>query len=317
METGIGLREFEAFAAIADCGSFTEAARGLLLTQPTISLRISSLEKSLGTKLFDRSRSQTRLTPAGEALLPHALATLRKRSEAIEAVEELKEGKKGPLRVGGSSIPGAYLLPGHLAKIQDRYPGLEIHLQVSDTDTVLAALRAGKIELAVVGRLPAGGDLQTFEIEKDRVLPLAAPRCLRNHGLKLSRKKSAGLKIKTGELTRLPLILREPGSATRGLAIKRLADCGIRPSNFTSLMEVPGNTVALQAAIAGLGLTFLSSFAAREAMTMGALRSLEIPGFKSDRPITLTGLKGRTLSPAAVEFSNLLRVSQPGKNGNS
>ena len=86
MDYNFGLRELEAFVTVADCGSFTEAARRLLLTQPTISLRISSLEKSLAAKLLDRSRSRTRLTPAGEALLPHALATLRKRGEAMEAI---------------------------------------------------------------------------------------------------------------------------------------------------------------------------------------------------------------------------------------
>ena len=311
MEENFGLHELEAFVTIADCGSFTEAARRLLLTQPTISLRIASLEKSLAAKLLDRSRSRTRLTPAGEILLPHALATLRKRGEAMEAIRELKEGRKGPLRVGGSSIPGAYLLPRYLAAIQDRHPGLELQLQVGDTDTVLASLRAGEIELAVVGRRASGRDLQTAEVEKDRVLALAAPRCLRKHGFGPPRKRSASLKVEAEELSRLPLVLREQGSATRDLAIKRLADCGIRPSDFTSLLEVPGNTVALQAALAGLGLTFLSALAAREAMALGELRSLEIPGFNSERPITLTRLKGRTLSPAASELVELLKNESP------
>ena len=307
MDESFGLRELEAFVTIAECGSFTEAARRLLLTQPTISLRIASLEKSLSAKLLDRSRNRTRLTPAGEALLPHALETLRKRGEAIEAVRELVEGSKGPLRVGGSSIPGAYILPRCLERIQRKNPGIEIQLQVSDTDTVLAALRAGEIELAVVGRRAASRGLQTSEVEKDRVLPLAAPRCLSDHGFRLPRKKTASLKVTAEELTRLPLILREQGSATRGLAIERLADCGIRASAFASLLEVPGNTVALQAARAGLGLTFLSAFVARETMALGELRSLEIPGFNSERPITLTRLKGRTLSPPALELVRLLK----------
>ena len=83
MKENFGLRELETFVTIAECGSFTEAARRLLLTQPTISLRISALEKSLSAKLLDRSRSRTRMTPAGEALLPHAQAALRKRGEAL------------------------------------------------------------------------------------------------------------------------------------------------------------------------------------------------------------------------------------------
>ena len=311
MDNNFGLRELEAFVSVADCGSFTEAARQLLLTQPTISLRISSLEASLGTKLFDRSRSRTRLTPAGEALLPHAIDALGKRAQAIEAVRELEEGRKGPLRVGGSSIPGAYLLPRYLAAIQGRHPGLELQLRVGDTDTILAALRAGEIELAVVGRRAVGRDLETTEVEKDRVLALAAPCCLRDHGFRVPRKKHSTLRVTTEELTRLPLVLREQGSATRSLAIKRLADCGIQTSAFASLLEVPGNTVALQAAIAGLGLTFLSAFAVRESMALGELRSLEIPGFKSERPITLTRLKGRTLSPPARELAGLLKNESP------
>lgn len=311
MRENFGLRELETFVTIAECGSFTEAARRLLLTQPTISLRISALEKSLAAKLLDRSRSRTRMTPAGEALLPHAQAALRKRGEALAAVRELKEGSAGPLRVGGSSIPGAYILPSCLAAIKDRHPGLELQLQVADTDTVLTALRAGEIELAVVGRRTVGRDLQTHEVEKDRVLALASPRCLTDHGFSIPRKKNAPMRVATKELLRLPLILREQGSATRGLAIKGLADHAIRPTDFASLLELPSNTVALQAARAGLGLTFLSSFAARGAMALGELRSLEIPGFNSDRPITLARLKGRTLSPPASELAKLLRNESP------
>ena len=130
----------------------------------------------------------------------------------------------------------------------------------------------------------------------------------RGLGVELS---AAALKVAAEELSRLPLILREQGSATRDLAIKRLADCGIRPSDFTSLLDVPGNTVALQAALAGLGLTFLSALAAREALALGGLRSLEIPGCNSERPITLTRLKGRTLSPPAMELARLLKNKSP------
>ena len=311
MRENFGLRELETFVTIAECGSFTEAARRLLLTQPTISLRISALEKSLSAKLLDRSRSRTRMTPAGEALLPHAQAALRKRGEALAAVRELKEGSAGPLRVGGSSIPGAYILPSCLAAIKDRHPGLELQLQVADTDTVLTALRAGEIELAVVGRRTVGRDLQTHEVEKDRVLARAAPRCRPDPGSSIPPKKNAPMRGAPKELLRLPLILREQGSATRGLAIKGLADHAIRPTDFASLLELPSNTVALQAARAGLGLTFLSSFAARGAMALGELRSLEIPGFNSDRPITRARLKGRTLSPPASELAKLLRNESP------
>ena len=308
MDKNFGLRELEAFVTVAECGSFTAAARRLLLTQPTISLRISSLEEALDAKVFDRSRSGTFLTPAGEALMPHAIASLEKRREGIEAIRELKEGRKGILKVGGSSIPGAYILPAHLARLKRENPGLEIRLRVSDTDTVLAALRAAEIELAVVGRQAGDKDLETIELEKDRVLPLAAPQCLRDRGLQPPRRRGDTLPVQAGDLSRLPLILREPGSATRALAIERLEACGMRIPDFDSLLEVPGNTVARQAARAGLGVTFLSSFAARESLARGDLRQLEIPGFNSERPITLTRLKGRTLSPAALKLAGELEA---------
>ena len=67
--------------------------------------------------------------------------------------------------------------------------------------------------------------------------------------------------------------------------------------------------MARQAARAGLGVTFLSSFAARESLARGDLCQLEIPGFNSERPITLTRLKGRTLSPAALKLAGELEAS--------
>src|SRR5262245_23349219 len=151
MRAPLEMRDLEAFIAIAETGSFTVAAQRLLLSQPTVSARIASLEAALEVKLFDRGSARAHLTPAGEVLHEQARRLLGAREEAVKAVDDFLGRVRGPLRIGGSSIPGSYLLPRLLGALRTEHPGLRIALAVADTDRTLATLRRGEIELCVVG----------------------------------------------------------------------------------------------------------------------------------------------------------------------
>ena len=114
----IKCRDFEVLKKIIELKSFSKAADDLRLTQPTLSGHMIDLEKRLGVKLLDRLGKEIRPTKSGMILYEYAKKILRLRDEAEQVLEEFKGGLKGNLVVGGSSIPGVYILPGIIEKFK-------------------------------------------------------------------------------------------------------------------------------------------------------------------------------------------------------
>lgn len=108
-------------------------------------------------------------------------------------------------------------------------------------------------------------------------------------------------------IKRLPLVLRESGSATRALALAALAAEGVRPETLNVVLELGSNGAVLEAALAGIGAVFLSRFAVRGHLAAKRLEVLPTGGFPLKRPLILVSRAGRTLSPAASALAKLLR----------
>src|SRR5262245_24240861 len=140
MKHNVEIRDLEALVAVANTGSFTDAARALCLTQPTVSARIAMLESALDAKLLDRLPGGVRPTPAGEVLLARTRVLLRDREQALNAVHEFLGRPGGVLDVGASSIPGTYILPAVFARLRRSHPALRIRVAVTDTEKTLQAL---------------------------------------------------------------------------------------------------------------------------------------------------------------------------------
>src|SRR5918999_2415297 len=124
----IDLRQVEIFFYVAKHRSFSKAAEALLLTQPTISGHIKGLEEGLDLILFDRLGREIRLTQAGGVLYDYAKRLLAIKRAALQAVQELHGGLRGELVIGGSSIPGQYVLPRILGKFKPQYPDITVVL---------------------------------------------------------------------------------------------------------------------------------------------------------------------------------------------
>ncbi|MET8541736.1 LysR family transcriptional regulator [Kitasatospora sp. NPDC004799] len=157
------LRQLQYFVTVAQQGSFTRAAQLLHLTQPGVSSQIRQLERELGHRLLDRSGRTVRLTPVGEAVLPHARAALAATAAARRTAQEFGGLRRGHVRLG--MVAGAALtppselgtLPGlatTLAAFRQEHPGIDFSLTEATTARMLTALREGRLDLAVVG-LPA------------------------------------------------------------------------------------------------------------------------------------------------------------------
>src|SRR5436190_10730289 len=145
------LRQLAYFLAIAEERNFTRAARRIPIAQPAISQQIHRLESELSEKLFVRDRRGIRLTPAGEALLPHAQAMLANADHAREAVAAVRGLLSGRLAFGFvQPLPDRRLL-GMLGAFHREHPRIELRLIEDETDALLAALHTGELDAALIG----------------------------------------------------------------------------------------------------------------------------------------------------------------------
>ena len=155
------LRQLAYFVAVAEERNFTRAAQRIPIAQPAISQQIHRLESELSETLFVRDRRGTRLTPAGEALLPHARATLASAENAREAVTALSGLLTGRLAFGFVQPLPDRRLAGLLGAFHRQHPGIELRLIEDETDALLTGLATGELDAALIGlgrydRLPPG-----------------------------------------------------------------------------------------------------------------------------------------------------------------
>jgi DNA-binding transcriptional LysR family regulator len=291
------LRQFEVFLAVARARSFRRAAETLNLSQPTLSQHVRELEVALGARLFDRLGRAVHLTEAGRILEEHATRLFATLTDARHAIADLQGLERGTLAIGASTTPGIYVLPGVLGVYRQRYPAIEVSLQLGNSAQIEPLVRAGELDLGVVGH---GGARATeaslaARVEDELVLVVGPTHAW-------ARRRD----IAPGELAGQPLLLREPGSATRDVTERALADAGVayRPG-----MVLPHTEAIKQGVLAGLGVAFVSVYAIRGEQAAGWLRPLRVRGLRIVRHFHLIHHAGRRPSTAARAFIELFATA--------
>ncbi|WP_433513131.1 LysR family transcriptional regulator [Nonomuraea sp. CA-143628] len=249
------LRQLEYFVAVTEEAGFTRAAARLHVAQPGVSAQIRQLERELGQPLFDRSARQVRLTEVGEAVLPYARAALAAVAAARLVVDEMTGLLRGHVVMGTVSAPSVLDLPGLLADFHDRHPAVEISLRESDPESLIEAVRAGRMDLGLIGigsSVPPGLDAQ---VVVDQALVAAV-------GLThdLAGKSDAGL-------AQEPAVGAAHDSAgAPAITLRELADRAL-----ICLPRGTGLRAALDEACAAAGFTPHVAFEASEPYVLGQL----------------------------------------------
>ena len=149
-------RRLQVLKAVVDTGSVTAAARRLGYTPSAISQTLATLEREAKTSLFEKAGRGIRPTQAGLLLAEHAGAVAAQLREAEAALEALRAGQAGRLRLAAFATAGAALVPRALSRFRDEHPGVELDLMMVETDEALDDLRAGRLDLAVIAEDAAG-----------------------------------------------------------------------------------------------------------------------------------------------------------------
>jgi len=143
------LEQLQAFLAIAETGSFQQAARKCGVTQSTISRQIQGLEADLGLPLFHRT-AQAKLTLGGERLLPRVRKICQEWRNATEELADLVAGKQPELCVAAIHSICSYQLPPVLQKFCHSYPDVQLRVTSLGSDRALKVLKDGLVDLAIV-----------------------------------------------------------------------------------------------------------------------------------------------------------------------
>src|SRR5579884_337892 len=142
-------RRLRVLYEVARHGSFSAAAEWLGYTQPAISRQVALLERETGTTLLERRPDGARLTDAGELLVRHAETLLARLQDAEEELGELVGMQSGRLRMATLTSAASTIAPAAILEFRKRLPGVELSVSVLDPGGVVAALRAGEIDLAL------------------------------------------------------------------------------------------------------------------------------------------------------------------------
>lgn len=143
------LEQLQAFLAIAETGSFQQAARQCDVTQSTISRQIQALEAEVGMSLLHRT-NQAKLTVAGDRFLPHARKMWHEWRTALQELEEMRLGKQPELCIAAIHSVCAFHLPPVLQRFCQDYPDVQLRVTALGSDRALKVLKDGLVDLAIV-----------------------------------------------------------------------------------------------------------------------------------------------------------------------
>ncbi|MEU6851743.1 LysR family transcriptional regulator [Actinacidiphila alni] len=171
------LQQMRYVIAVAETGSFTRAAERCLVVQSALSHRIARLERELGARLFDRTSRRVRLTPAGEAFLPAARASLEAADRAGAEVAATVGEVRGRLAVGVIPTVAAVDVPAALRRFHRRHPHVRVSLRMGASDELADQVRERALDVAFLGLptmvRPRG--VAARELAQDRLVALVAP----------------------------------------------------------------------------------------------------------------------------------------------
>jgi DNA-binding transcriptional LysR family regulator len=275
----------ETFSKAAELSSFTGAAKGLRLTQASVSQRVQALEKTLGTALFKRQGGRVLLTDAGQRLYEYAQRILDLHRQARREITGHDAPVGGYLSLAASSIPGEHLLPSLLSQFGQKHPHIRVRATVSDSMGVMAQVERGEVSLGLVGRKADNPHLDFRYLASDRMVLVVPP------GHVLSKRKKLSVKL----LARFPLVVREVGSGLRHCFEKSLDKAGLSLSDLRVALELGSNEAIKEAVLRGVGISVLSTYAVQKELRSGQLHALRVSDLNCDRDMYIVRDERRVL----------------------
>lgn len=294
----INLNHLRVFYQAARYLNFSLAAKSLYITQPAVSVQIKLLEESCNLKLFRRKGKRIYLTDEGQTLYEYARKIFEYEKQIEDAIEEMRELKRGILRLGTSKAYARYFMPFLITSFRDAYPHIKIHLDEGSALDMIHSLVDFRNEVAVIAKVEDNPDISFIPFSREELVLIVAPE----HSL--ARKRC----ITLAELAEEPIILKERGSGTRKLVNELFDDNGITPE---ILMETSNEEFIKQLVQRGDGVSFVVREAAAVELKEKKLATVPIKGQRVFLDVSIAYLRNQHLSPPAQAFLDILLKIAP------
>lgn len=244
--------QLRVFLAAAETLNFSQAAKRLHMSQPSVTQHIHNLENHFGMQLFIRAGRKLSLTEAGVTLVPLARDLVLSAIRADEMMDTLKEEIHGHLWIACTTTPGKYILPTLMADFLKKYPKVEASISVSNRNDAMRLLNEGKAQIMVSSVFNYHPDLEFHKFISESLV-LIVPN---NHPW--TRRESINL----DELRKANLILREPSAGSYQVLRDGLAKQGYDINDLHKILTL-GNSEAIAFAVQeGVGVGFVSKLVA-------------------------------------------------------
>ena len=284
-------KQLEAFVAVVDYGSFSEAARKLYLTQPTISAHVRSLEEELHTKLILRTTKKTTITTRGYQLYDSAVRMLEIRNNLLENFTGVQ---KHMIDLAASTIPSSYLLSEILAAFGKTHPDIYFHSIQADSAESINRVLDGTVDLALVGQNTRDETCVFLPFCQDELV-IATP--ITNHYLGLQNKS-----VTFEDFIKDPIIIREKGSGTKKEMDLFLEQIGVTPSDLNVIARMNDLEGIKKSIVNGLGISILSARSAIDLQKTKQILLFPLEESAHKRTFYIVYSKNRILKPHVRQF---------------
>ncbi|WP_096439284.1 selenium metabolism-associated LysR family transcriptional regulator [Alteribacter populi] len=293
--------QLRTFLSVAEKKSFSETAKLLFLSQPTITSQIKSLEKHLNTSLFERSTKQVELTKSGELLYKYAKEIIKISESAEKEIVKLHGEIQGRLIIACSLTVGENVLPRLLGSFKKNYPLIDLSVDITNTNQILQKIKDHVLDLGLIEAPVEDPQLVLEPFMEDELVLIAKPGFFEKEKMNVSIE----------ELVKLPLVLREKGSGTRTVMAQHLISGGLNPAHLNIVFEL-GSTEAIKSAVEnGLGVSIISKSAIKKELRLQSLKAYSIKNILLSRHFYIVYHRDTVLKQTVEPFIQLIKDSKP------
>lgn len=284
----VTFRQLRLLEAVARNSSFTRASEELHLTQPAVSTQIKQLEEEVGMPLFEQMGKKIFLTEVGKEVYAFSRAIAQQFRDIESVLDDMKGVKRGTLSLTVTST-GKYFAPYLLAAFLKRYPGTQVHLEVTNREEVVQQLQDNTPDMAIMGTPPDNMELRSQAFMQNPLVIIAPP----DHPL-------VGVsRVPLSRLVEENFILRERGSGTRNAVERFFQQRGVK---LNTSMEMSRNEAIKHAVMAGLGLGIVSLHTLEFELALNRVAILSVEGFPIMKEWYMVHRNGKRMSPIAQAF---------------
>lgn len=293
------LVHIEGFLEVARLGSVSRAAEALYVTQPTLTARLHSLERDMGTELFVRTRHGMRLTDAGRAFLPYAERAVRALRDGRRAIDEVSQGLAGQLLIASAPAVSTYILPVVLERFVNGHHRVEVVVRTGHSEEVQKMVLRDEVQLGL-GRALRHPDIELTPFHEEELVLVVAP----------GHRFAVRPEVTMPEVAEQQLIMFDRASSYYEITQAAFLAAGVLPR---SLMELDNIEAAKKMVELGLGVALLPRTAVAREADMGELKVVRVGDSPPMRRSIVAMRRRDSGPPAGLVQAFLELLGQVGK----